>query len=480
MSQIVKSSTSSPQTSSPGLQTEQNMKKIIKWSIAIAVPLLIVLIPTTESFTPQIKWFFALTFWAVYSMATEIISSNFAAAILPVLYVLFNVAQPAQAFSPWTSTVIWTSFGGIIIASILMTSGLARRIAYFAILKTGGSFTGILIGIMIAGVVINPFVPSVMGKMAMIVPIAIAICDTLDLKPKTRGATAVMMAAFLSIATPRLGYLTGDGGIPMLMGIVANITQQPVTWTQYAFHNLFFSLFFSAVSIALVIIFLKPEKRIEGKEVIRKKYEELGEITSSEKKVVVLLIAAIIALITDSIHKIDAAWIFMFVGLICFLPGVELMNEERLGKLNYKILLFVAGCMSIGTVATACGAGKWMANILFPFLAGSPLYTTVATWFFGVAVNFCLTPMAAIASFTAPITEVCIEAGINPLPVIYAYLQGLDQYILPYEFAGLLFVYSYGYMSMKNMIKVIGPRLILSGVFIALVAYPYWKFIGLY
>ncbi|MGI6225497.1 MAG: hypothetical protein ACOYJ1_04495 [Peptococcales bacterium] len=85
-----------------------------------------------------------------------------------------------------------------------------------------------------------------------------------------------------------------------------------------------------------------------------------------------------------------------------------------------------------------------------------------------------------IASFTAPITEVCVEAGINPFPVIYAFLHGLDQYLLPYEFAGLLFVYSYGYMSMKNMLKVIGPRLVLSGVFIALVAYPYWKLIGLF
>ena len=171
----------------------------------------------------------------------------------------------------------------------------------------------------------------------------------------------------------------------------------------------------------------------------------------------------------------------MFVGLICFLPGVELMNEERLGKLNYKILLFVAGLYvyRVRLLPLVVQESGWP-TFFSPFLAGSPLYTTVATWFFGVAINFCLTPMAAIASFTAPITEVCIEAGINPLPVIYAFLQGLDQYVLPYEFAGLLFVYSYGYMSMKNMIKSNRPRLILSGVFIALVAYPYWKFIGLY
>lgn len=461
-------------------QNSNKNMSMINWFFALAVSILILLIPSTESFTPAIKGFFAITFWAIYTMATNIISSNFTAAILPVLYVLFKVAEPAKAFAPWTTTVIWISFGGIIIANILMTTGLARRIAYYSILKAGGSFTGVLIGIMIAGIIINPFVPSVMGKMAMIVPIAIAICEALELKPKSRGATAVMMAAFLAIATPRIGFLTGDGGILMMLGIVTDITQESLSWTQYAYHNLLFSLIFSAVSIALVILLLKPEKELENTEIIREKYNELGKMSADEKKVVVILIATITALVTDSIHNIDAAWIFMLIGLTCFLPGVDLMDEKKLGKLNFKILLFVAGCMSIGTVATACGAGKWLGNILFPYLTGSPLYTTLATWFLGVALNFCLTPLAAIASFTAPITEVCVEAGLNPLPVIYAFLQGLDQYLLPYEFAGLLFVYSYGYMSMKHMLKVIGPRLVLSGILIALIAYPYWKFIGLY
>jgi len=459
---------------------EKKNLKFLQWIVSLAVPLLILFVPATESFTTVVKGFLAVTFWGVFSMATEILPSTLVAVLLPVFYILFKVATPAQAFGPWISTVIWISFGGIIIANILMTSGLAKRIAYFTILKAGGSFTGTLVGIMLAGIIINPFVPSVMGKMAIIVPIAIGICQALDLEAKSRGASAVMMAAFLAIATPRLGYLTGDGGIPMMMNIVTKITGAPVSWSQYTYHNLLLSLIFSAISIAIVIIALKPEKEMEKKDVILAKYKELGIMTLKEKKVAALLVFTIIALITDSIHKIDAAWVFMVIAGVCFLPGINLINDEQLGKLNYKILFFVAGCMSIGTVAGASGAGKWLANILFPYLAGSPLYTTFAAWFFGVILNFCLTPLAALASFTGPITEVCVQAGINPLPVIYSFLQGLDQYILPYEFAGLLFVYSYGYASLKNVIKVVAPRMILSGIFIALVAYPYWKLIGLF
>ena len=60
-----------------------------------------------------------------------------------------------------------------------------------------------------------------------------------------------------------------------------------------------------------------------------------------------------------------------------------------------------------------------------------------------------------------------------------SYLFGLDQYILPYEFAGLLFVYSYGYISMKALVKVVAIRMAVSGVVMIVVAYPYWKLIGL-
>lgn len=454
---------------------------IFKWIISIAIPVAIFLVPTTESFTLEVRGFLAITFWGIFCMATEIIPSTLAAMMLPIFYILFNVAAPAQAFAPWTTSVLWIALGGVIIAYILMSTGLAKRIACFTILKSGGTFAGTLIGIMIAGIIINPFIPSVMGKLAIMVPIAIGVCQTLDFKPKSNGASAVMMAAFLSIATPRLGFLTGDGGIPMMMNIVTEITNAPVSWAQYAYHNLLLNLIFAAISIGIVIVMLKPEKKMAGKDVLLASYRELGPMTVAEKKVAFLLVITILALVTDTIHKVDPAWVFMTIAMICFFPGVNLMNTEKLGKLNYTILFFVAGCMSIGTVAGASGAAKWLADILFPFVAGTtPLQTTLTVWLFGVLANFFLTPLAALASFTGPITEICVQTGINPLPVIYSFLQGLDQYLLPYEFAGLLFVFSYGYISMKNLVKVIGPRMILNGVFIAAIAYPYWKLIGLF
>lgn len=453
--------------------------KLLKWIFSIMIPLAIQLIPESATLTPVIKAFLSITFWAVFCWATEILPNALVAILLPVLYILFQVAKPEVVFSPWSSTSTWIALGGMIIASVLMASGLAKRIAYWTILKTGVSYKGTIIGMMISGMIITPFVPSILGKIAIFVPIAISICEALDLKPKSKAATGILLAAFLSVASPATAFLTGNGGIPMVMNLVEKVSHTQITWLQYAFHNLPLYLIWTPISVFIVIIALKPEKKFDAKDVILEKYKELGPMSSQEKKVCVLLVAILIALITEPYHKINSAWSFIILSGICFLPGVNLMNDEQLGKINYRMIFFFTGCMALGSAAVACGAGKWIADLLFPYLVGSPLHTLLSVWGLGVALNFILTPMAGYASFTVPLSQMAVQAGIDPVVVIYSFMQGLDQYIFPYEFAVLLFVYSFGYMSFKYMAKVISIKMVLNAVFIAAVLYPYWKLIGL-
>ncbi|RYD02006.1 hypothetical protein N752_26500 [Desulforamulus aquiferis] len=311
-------------------------------------------------------------------------------------------------------------------------------------------------------------------------PIAIGICQALDLPAKSRAASGVMITAFFAVTNPAFSYLTGGSHIIMASGLVAKVAGETISWSQYAYYNWLIFTLWSFISLAIVLLMLKPEKEIQAKELINQRYKELGPVTVDEKKVAGLMGVILIALVTDKIHNVDAAWIFMTIAAICFLPKIDLMNNEKLGKVKLGMIFFITGTMAIGSAAVASGAGSWLAKTLFPYLTGSELYTILAVWFFGVMMNFVLTPLAAAASFTVPIAEMAISSGINPVPIVYALLQGLDQYLFPYEYALLMFIYGFGYISLKNMIKVLAIRIILSAVFLALIAYPYWKFVGLF
>ena len=57
-----------------------------------------------------------------------------------LFYILFGIAGADVVFSPWTGSIIWLILGGLIIAVVFDKSGLMKRMAYFCIRKTGGSY----------------------------------------------------------------------------------------------------------------------------------------------------------------------------------------------------------------------------------------------------------------------------------------------------------------------------------------------------
>ncbi len=120
----------------------------------------------------------------------------------------------------------------------------------------------------------------------------------------------------------------------------------------------------------------------------------------------------------------------------------------------------------------------WVANITLPYLHG--MTTTLAgfaSYALGAGANFLLTPLAATTTMTSPITELGMQMNLDPRILFYAFQYGLDNYIFPYEYAVLLYFFSSGYMLFKDMVKVLAARMVLTGVFLVLIAIPFWKFI---
>ena len=103
----------------------------------------------------------------------------------------------------------------------------------------------------------------------------------------------------------------------------------------------------------------------------------------------------------------------------------------------------------------------------------------VSSWFLAVVLNFVMTPLAAVSSVTDPLVNIIQTAGLSPYPILYAWNQGLEQIILPYEYALVLFACSYGYISLKHLMKFFGIRMALNLIFLLVVCTPFWKLFGI-
>ena len=132
----------------------ENKTYWIKVLINVLLPLSLFLIPVTDVFTREIRLFLVITLIAIISFALETMNLMAVSIALPLAYALLNVAPAGVVYSSWTQVVPWMVLGGMLLANIMNRVGLLKRIAYRCIILTGGTYTGIILGIALASIVI--------------------------------------------------------------------------------------------------------------------------------------------------------------------------------------------------------------------------------------------------------------------------------------------------------------------------------------
>lgn len=452
-----------------------------KWIGTFTVLIMIWVTAQSYSLDYKTSMFFVITVFAVLLWCFSLIPDAITGLLLPTLYVVFKVASPNTAFKPWTSTIPWLVLAAMLMSTMLNETGVARRIAIWSIAKFGKTFATILLGITLAGIIITPFIPSVIAKIVIFNIIAMGLIETLGYKPKSLEATLLTMAGFFVISTFRLGFATGDSGIIIGLNYAQQVTGQTLTWIQYLIHNLPYIFFYTFGSLGVLVLFAKNTKPLtsEKRTLLEKKYLDLGKIKDKEKKAFIVMGVALLFMSTESIHKINSAWILVVLSSLFFIPKLGLLNNESLKKVNLLSLLFIVGAMSIGSVASETQAINIIKDFLQPFFKGSNFSIITVSYISGILLNFLLTPLAAMSSFTIPLIQLGLENNINPYVMTYIFQVSLDQYLLPYEFAGLLLVYTSGYISLSTLVKILIVRMFLGLVILLGIAYPWWNILGI-
>ncbi|WP_374291276.1 SLC13 family permease [Desulfovibrio desulfuricans] len=438
------------------------------------------LLPRSESLTTPMVAFLAVTLWALCAWALDTMNETAVGIVLPVLYVLFCGISQKVVYAPWLSEVPIIVIGGFTLGKIMQETGLSRRIALGCVKATGGSFAGALVGMTIGAVIVAPLVPSIMGKAAIFCAIAVSLCDSLDFKPKSREATAILLATCLAVASTKLAYLTGAGDLVMGMGLADAAMGTNTSWMEYAKYNFPPAIAYTALSLGIVLLVLRSSTSDTAlRDVVQTKYAELGATTEEQKRALALLCLTLVLLSTDSLHHISAGIVLVLITGISFLPGVSLMTGKRLSSINFAPIFFIMGCMAIGSTGSSLKVTNWLVNQVLPVFQGSGAITaSLSSYFMGVTAHFLLTPLAATSTLTTPLIELGIKLGLDPKLLYFSFQYGLDNLILPYEYALYLYFFSTGYICLKDLVLVMAIRIIVAAAFVACIAVPYWRIIS--
>jgi len=449
----------------------------IKWICLIMTTVIILLIPKNDTYSLQIAEFLAITIFCIGMLCLDIAPSVFLPGLLmPFAYLILQLAPAATIYSPWLGSTPYMMFSAYLLAYALEDCGLIKRLSYFGILKSGGSYMGICMAILVVG-----FISSLMTSCNVcMVMIAIAAGVSHSLKfPTGRHSAGLYLAAALgTLSCEQFMYYPPPMGV-LSAAIWSVDPEAEITWLGNLIHCWPIAIYMF-VFMAFYCKFMVPKIGNLATDALREEYHQLGKLSRQEIKALILIVGMLIMLVFAPQIGMDTAWPFIIISIVMFFPGINLCDATSVRRVPYEMPIFIASCMSIGGVASALGINVIVGELLTPVFSNFSGMGLVAILYVIVAVvNLLLTPLAIDATLAPVVCQILTNMGMDPHFTMYVFLFGSDAIIFPYEHVNYLMMFSFGLITMKDFIRIWLTKLPFHFAGVMLLVVPYWYLIGL-
>ena len=222
--------------------------------------------------------------------ATAVVPEILTSLLFFLLAMLFVVAPAEVVFSGFHSAANWTVFGGLVIGAAVQTTGLGARIANAFARRFAFGYVGVIAGMVAVGVVLSFLMPSSMGRIVLLAPIAMALAERLGFRPGDNGYLGIVLAMGFGTSSPATGILPANVPNLVLMGGAESVYGVALTYGPYLLLHFPTLGFLKALTIVGVIVAMFPDRpTFSGREAIE------APASADEKRLGLFLAAALAA-----------------------------------------------------------------------------------------------------------------------------------------------------------------------------------------
>lgn len=192
-------------------------EKIIRWSVPLAVLIVLWLMPVPNGLKPEAWHMFAIFAATIAGILSAPIASGALMFIALAITYFTNTLPLGDVLKGFASGTVWMIFSAYVLSLGFVQSGLGRRIAYKTLSLFGGSSLGVAYSLGIADLIMAPAMPSVTARSGgIILPVAKSINQVLGSQP---GPTGKKIGDFLIMTCFQFTPITGA---MFLTGMAAN------------------------------------------------------------------------------------------------------------------------------------------------------------------------------------------------------------------------------------------------------------------
>ena len=419
----------------------------------------------------------ALSMMSIGFWATGAIPEYLTALIFVTLAMIGGVAPGSIIFAGFESPAFWLILGGLIMGVAVRSTGLGERVARSMTRAFGTSYWGIIAGVTAVGTLLGFCMPSSMGRVVLLMPIALALADGYGFVPGSKGRIGVVLAAAFGSHVSTFSILPANVPNVVLAGSAESLYHFTFTYGSYLLlHFPVLGLLKTMLVIPLIVWGWRDQPKPVA-------MSQTVPMSGAEKGLSILLLTALAFWATDALHHISPAWISMATGVILLLPKVGLLNTKDFNQnINFGSLFYVGGVIGLGALVNQSGLGGHLADIILGIIhlqPGHPIGNFYGLSLISTIVSMMATLTAAPGVLT-PLADHMVQAtGLSLTAILNSQVLGFSNPILPYESPPLVVAMALGGVGIASAQKLCVQIAALTMLVLWPIDLLWWQFLGL-
>src|ERR1700726_1948560 len=455
---------------------------IVGQILCIIVPLLVWFAPLPLE--PATQHGFAIVGFMVVAWITRAMDYALAGLVGCFLFWALGVVKFPVAFSGFANDTAWFLFGALLLGVIATRSGVARRIAYFVMLRIGITYPRILLGLIVTDFLLTFIVPSGIARVVIMASIALGLAEAFNSPPGNNVSRGMFLILSYTANIFDKMIIAGAGSITA-RGLIEKDGGVEGLWSYWFFAFLPCSII-TVLAAWLLTLWLYPPEKVAlegGYEYLRAEIAKMGAWSPLQMRAAALMAVTILLWLTDFAHHIPSSVIGIGVGLFALLPRVGILDIEDMKRLNYLPVFFVAAAVSMGTVLEATKGLDVLTTHVFawmqPYMTNI-LSTTIVMYWAAFIYHFLLASEISMLGTSIPLVmEFAKAQGMNPLQLGMIWTFAAGGKLFAYQSGVLIVGYSYGYFAARDLVRMGACLTVVEFVVLVFLVPFYWPLIGL-